>query len=286
STSETNIVAQLFKREEIDELLYCQKFRLRYDNEWFTGFQTRLQAVALRQESPKYYPFTQAGTPISTVRQQEVTLDFRFSWREKFMDDGLQRMYLTTYFPVVHFTVGGGHTSAGGKSSSYARLHSTVKHRFFIGQTKLDLAVEDGIYFGKLPYSVLNIARGNKTYGFYRYDFNLMDYLQYVCDKYVYIHADYQLDGLLLHKLPAIYKLGLREVVGVKAMFGSLSSRHDAMLDLPDGVGGPTKPYVELNAGIDNILRFFRVDFIYRVCGDDFGYSPRWGFRAQFALKL
>ena len=107
STSETNIVAQLFKREEIDELLYCQKFRLRYDNEWFTGFQTRLQAVALRQESPKYYPFTQAGTPISTVRQQEVTLDFRFSWREKFMDDGLQRMYLTTYFPVVHFTVGG-----------------------------------------------------------------------------------------------------------------------------------------------------------------------------------
>ncbi|MGN0010929.1 MAG: hypothetical protein ACI35N_06330, partial [Marinilabiliaceae bacterium] len=62
--------------------------------------------------------------------------------------------------------------------------------------------------------------------------------------------------------------------------------RHDAMLDLPDGVGGPTKPYVELNAGFDNILRFFRVDFIYRVCGDDFGYSPRWGFRAQFALKL
>lgn len=286
STSETNIIAQLFKREEIDELLYGQKFRLRYDNEWFTGFQTRLQATALTLESPKYYPFTQGGEEISTVRQQEVTLDFRLSWREKFMDDGLQRMYLTTYHPIVHFTVGAGHTSAGSKSSTYMRLHSTLKHRFYLGQTKLDLAVEDGIYFGKLPYAVLNVARGNKTYGFYRYDFNLMNYLQFVCDKYVYVHADYQLDGLLLHKLPAIYKLGLREVVGVKAMIGGLSDRHQDMLDLPDGVGGPTIPYVEANVGIDNILRFFRVDFIYRVCGDDFADSPRWGFRAQFALKL
>lgn len=286
STSETNIVAQLFKREEIDELLYNQKFRLRFDNEWFTGFQTRLQAMSLCLESPKYYPFTRGGDDVATVRQQEVSLDFRFSWREKFMDDGLQRMYLTTYHPIVHFTVGGGHASAGGKGSAYARLHSTVKHRFYIGQTKLDLAVEDGIYFGKLPYPVLNVARGNKTYGFYRYDFNLMDYLQFVCDKYVYVHADYQLDGLLLHKLPAVYKLGLREVVGFKAMFGGLSSRHLDLLDLPEGIGGPTKPYVEVNVGIDNILRFFRVDYIYRVCGDDFGNSPLWGFRAQFALKL
>lgn len=286
STSETNIIAQLFKREQIDELLYCQKVRLRYDNEWFTGFQTRLQATFINQESPKYYPFTQGGEDVSSVRQEEVTLDFRLSWREKFMDDGLQRMYLTTYFPILHFTVGGGHTKVGSKESSYARLHTTVKHCFYLGQTKLNVAVEDGIYFGKLPYSVLNIARGNKTYGFYRYDFNLMNYLQFVCDKYVYIHADYQLDGLLLHKLPAVYKLGLREVIGAKAMFGGLSSRHADMLDLPDGVGGPTKPYVEVNVGIDNILRFFRVDYIYRVCGDDFGGSPRWGFRAQFALKL
>lgn len=286
STSETNIIAQLFKREEIDELLYCQKLRLRYDNEWFTGFQTRLQAIALRQESPKYYPFTQGGNEVSTVWQQEVSLDFRFSWREKFMDDGLQRMYLSTYHPIVHFVVAGGRTEVGDKSGCYARLHSTLKHRFYIGQTKLDLAVEDGIYFGKLPYSLLNVARGNKTYGFYRYDFNLMNYLQFVCDKYVYVHADYQLDGLLLHKLPAIYKLGLREVVGAKAMFGGLSDRHLSMLDMPDGVGGPTKPYVEVNVGLDNILRFFRVDYIYRVCGDDIGDSPKWGFRAQFALKL
>lgn len=286
STSETNIVAQLFKREEIDELLYCQKIRLRYDNEWFTGFQTRLQAIALWQESPKYYPFTQGGQEVSTVKQQEVTLDFRFSWREKFMDDGLQRMYLTTYHPILHFTVGAGRTEAGSKSSTYARLHTTVKHTFYLGQTKLNLAVEDGVYFGKLPYSVLNIARGNKTYGFYRYDFNLMNYLQFVCDKYVYVHADYQMDGLLLHKLPAVYKLGLREVVGAKMMFGSLSDRHAQMLDMPEGVGGPTKPYIELNVGLDNILRFFRVDYVHRVCGDDFGDSPKWGFRVQFQLKL
>ena len=286
STSETNIIAQLFKREEIDELYYNKKIQLRYNNEWFTGMQTTLQFTAQRQESPKYYPFTQGGESVDEVHLQELSLDFRLSWREKFIDDGLQRMYLTTYHPIVHFTVAGGATQVGDKRSMYARLHSTLKHRFYLGQTKLDVAVEDGIYFGKLPYSALNIARGNKTYGFYRYDFNLMNYLEFVCDKYVYVHADYQLDGLLFHKLPAVYKLGLREVVGAKMMYGGLGKRHEDMLDLPEGVGGPTKPYVEVNVGIDNILRFFRVDAVYRVVGDSRDGAPRWGVRVQFAVKL
>ncbi|MBQ2322392.1 MAG: hypothetical protein II375_07535, partial [Bacteroidales bacterium] len=228
----------------------------------------------------------QGGEPIDRVCHQELSLDFRLSWREKFIDDGLQRIYMTTYFPIVHFTVAGGAVQAGSQRSTYARLHSTLKHCFYIGQTKLAVALEDGIYFGTLPYSTLNIARGNKTYGFYRYDFNLMNYLEFVCDKYVYLHADYQLDGLLFHKLPAVHKLGLREVVGAKVMYGGLSKRHERMLDLPDGVGGPTKPYVELNAGIDNIFRFFRVDAVYRAVGDNNNDTPRWGVRAQFAIKL
>ncbi len=286
STSETNIIAQLFKRKEIDELLYVQKFRLRYDNEWLTGFSTRLQCTALRQESPKYYPFTQGGEEIEHVYQQEVSLDFRISFREKFIDEGLQRMYMGTEYPIMHFVVAGGHTKAGEKESNYMRLHSTFKHRFYLGTTKLDLALENGMYFGKLPYSVLNIARGNKTYGYYRYDFNLMDYLEFVCDRYVYVYCDYFLDGLLLHKLPAIHKLGVREVVGCKLMFGSLSEKHEEMLDLPDGVGGPTKPYAEVSVGLDNILRFFRLDFVYRAVGDDFGDAPKCGGRLQFNVKF
>ena len=300
STSETNIVAQLFKRHEIDELMYSQKLRLRHDKEWFTGFRTRLQAFWLQQESPRYYPFSQQGERLRYVTQEEMSLDFRFSFREKFLDDGLQRMYLSTDFPIFHITVAGGHTRAAKEEGSYARLHTTMKNTFRIGQTKLDLAVEDGIYFGTLPYTILNVARGNKTYGFYRFDYNLMNYLEFVCDKYVYIYADYSLDGLLLHKLPAIYKLGLREVVGAKIMIGNLGKRHARMLDMPQGVGGPDKPYIELNAGIDNILRFFRVDFLYKVMSpghknttetaNDSEHaadeSPRWGFRAQFNFKL
>lgn len=286
TTSETNIVAQLFKREEIDELLYCQKISLRYDNEWFTGVKSRLQLTALRQESPIYYPFTQDGQPVPSVKKVEASLDFRFSWLEKFMDDGLQRMYLSTDWPIVHITVAGGATEAGEKSSRYMRLHSTLKQRFYFGQTQLNLAVENGIYFGKLPYSVLNIARGNKTYGFYRYDFNLMDYLEFVCDRYLYVHADYHLEGLLLHKLPAVHKLGLREVVGLKLMVGGLGERHTAMLDLPDGVGGPTRPYAEVNFGIDNVFRFFRFDFVWRPIGESHVGAPKMGLRAQFSVKI
>ena len=286
STSETNIVAQLFKRGEIDELMYSQKLRLRYDNEWFTGFQTRLTLAGVQQESPKYYPFTQGGESISYVKGLEAALDFRFSFREKFMDDGLQRMYLSTDFPIFHITVAGGATKVGSEESRYARIHTTMKNKFYFGQTNLDVAIENGIYFGKLPYTLMNVARGNKTYGFYRYDFNLMNYLEFVCDRYLYIHADYALNGLVLHKLPAIHKLGLREVVGAKFMLGGLDDSHLSMLDLPEGVGGPTKPYLELNVGFDNILRFFRFDYVWKAVGNSNSDAPKWGIRAQFNVKL
>lgn len=285
TTSETNIVAQLFKREEIDELMYEQQVKLKYDHEWITGISSKLSASMKWQYSPKYYPFTLNGVGVASVKQQEIAFDTRFSFDEKYIDDGMQRVYMSTDFPIIHFTIAGGRTEAAGQESYYGRIHSTVKHWAYIGQTELDYAVEGGMYFGKLPYSLLEMPRGNKTYGFYRYDFNLMDYLEFVNDKYLYAYVDWFLNGRLFHHIPRANRIGLREVIGFKAMIGSLSDKHLAMLDMPEKAGAPDKPYLEVNVGIDNILRLFRFDCVYRVTESKTG-APRIGVRAQFNFKL
>ncbi len=286
TTSETNIIAQVFKREEIDELMYERKIKVKYDHEWITGISSRLWFDAMWQMSPKYYPFTRDGESLHRINRQEVALDTRFSFREKYIDEGMQRVYMSTDFPIFHLTLAGGRVGVQSTSEPYFRIHSAMKHSVYIGQTMLDYAVESGMYFGKLPYTMLEIPRGNKTYGFYTYDFNMMNYLEFVNDKYVYIYLDYYLNGKIFHKIPRMNRLGLREVVGFKAMLGSLSDKHLTMLDLPEKVSSAEGGYIEFNVGVDNILRFFRVDALYRLSEVNNTDAPEFGFRVQFNLKL
>lgn len=286
TTSETNILAQLTKREEIDELMYERKLKLKYEHEWITGISSKLGFEARWQFSPKFYPFERGGKPIEKVEMQEVMLDTRFSFLEKYIDDGMQRIYMTTKWPVVHITVAGGRAAVDGDESLYARLHSTIKHSAFWGQTKLEYAAEGGLYFGKLPYSLLEMPRGNKTYGLYRYDFNMMNYLEFVNDKYLYLYVDYYLNGFLFNRVPLMHYLGLREVVGFKAMVGAMSEKHKTMLDLPSKVYDLDGGYIELNAGIENILKLLRIDAIWRVTNAKESGAPSFGIRAQLKVTL
>lgn len=288
TTSETNLVAQIFKREVIDELMYERKIQLKYDREWITGISSRLTANAKWQYSPKYYPFTQDGNEVKYVENQEIAFDTRFSFDEKFIDDGMQRVYMSTDYPIIHVTVAVGNAKVADKEQQYARIHSTIKHMKYLGQCELHYALEGGMYFGTLPYTLLDIPRGNKTYGFYQYDFNMLNYLEFVNDKYLYAYVDYYINGRILNKIPHMSKVGLREVVGFKAMLGSLSDKHLTMLDLPDKLSALNGGYIELNAGIDNILRFFRVDAVWRITNKNKSESgaPTFGFRAQFNFKL
>lgn len=285
TTSENNLVAQLFKREEIDELMYERKSHLTFEREWITGLSSKFSLHHLEQESPKYYPFTISGEKIGRVDNNEVSLDIRYAHKEKFIDDGLERLYISTDYPILHFTFAAGNAKTNGHTTNYTRIHSTLKHTVYLGPTELDYAVEAGMYFGgSVPYSLLCIPRGNKTYGFYRYDYNMMDYMEFVADKYTCVYADYYLGGLLFNKISFLRKAGLREVVGFKAMLGNFDDRHLTMLDLPDKTKPLTSPYLEVNLGIDNVLRFFRFDVVWRV--SDKEKDPPIGVRAQFNFKL
>lgn len=286
TTSETNIIAQIFKREEIDELMYERKLQLKYDHEWITGMSSKFAFLAQWQYSPKYYPFTQNGTPIERIIRQELSWDTRFSFNEKYVDDGMQRVYMSTDYPIIHFTMAIGNTRVADIEEQYARIHATLKHSAYIGQTELCYALEGGMFFGKLPYTMLELPRGNKTLGFYTYDFNMMNYLEFCNDKYLYLYVDYFLNGKLFHKIPKLHRTGLREVIGFKAMLGALSDKHLTMLDMPEKVGSVGGGYIEFNVGVDNIFRFFRVDALYRLTQKEFDDAPVWGLRAQFNFKL
>ncbi len=287
SPSENNLVSAFFTRDEFDELYRQQNTRLSYEHEWKTGFSTKLDLGHVRHHSPEFYPFIYKGNAVTEVTNYEAALDIRLSWREKILDDEFMRLYLTSDYPILHFTVAAGQVAFAGQEENYTKLHATIKHKVNMGQTTFRYAVEGGAVFGKLPYTFLEIPRGNETYGYYTYDFNMINYLEFVHDRYLHAYTEYHLNGFVFNRMPLLRSLGFRGVFSAKGMIGDLSDQQYESIQLPASVSSLNgKPYVEVGAGIENILKVLRVEAIWRLTPESTVGAPNFGIRAKFELSL
>lgn len=286
SASEDNIVSQLLKHDKLDEIFREQKAVFNFENEWYPGLINELSLSFIRHESPEFYPFTRNGNPLNSVKAFDLSLDTRFSREEKVIEKGFRRLYVGTDYPIIHLTVGGGMAYYDNESNCYGKLATTLKHHLNIGQSRLNYAVEAGAFFGKLPYTMLDIPRGNETFGWYRYDFNMLNYLEYVHDQYAHAFIDYHLNGFFLRRFPVLRQSGLREVFSAKLMVGHTSDKHQSVVEYPDTITKMKNPYVEVGAGLENILSMFRVEAIWRIAPESEVGAPSFGFRALFAIGL
>ncbi|MBA4410031.1 MAG: DUF5686 family protein [Bacteroidota bacterium] len=286
SPTENNIVSQIFRRDELDELFREQKLATSWEYEWHPGLMNKLSANYTRHYSPEFYPYLKSGSLIGHVSAVELSLDTRFSWQEKVIDDKFLRIYMATDYPIIHFAVGGGKVFYSGKENYYGRFFATMEQYLRLGQTVVNYALEGGIYFGKLPYTMLDIPRGNETFGYYSYDFNMLNFMEYVHDKYLHAYLEYHLNGFVFNRLPLLKRIGLREVFSAKTMIGTLSDKHQEIVEFPVTIVPLGNPYLEVGAGVENIFRLFRVEAVWRVTPKSILGAPSFGLRAKFEIKL
>ena len=57
SPTENNLISQIFKRDELDELFREQKMAASYEYEWHPGLMNKISANYIRHFSPEFYPF-------------------------------------------------------------------------------------------------------------------------------------------------------------------------------------------------------------------------------------
>ncbi|MFA9391042.1 MAG: DUF5686 family protein [Prolixibacteraceae bacterium] len=286
SATENNLVSQYLKHDPLDEIYREQTLTSSYDWEWYPGLSNKFSMGYTSHYSPQFYPFMHNDLPINRVSAFEIKLDTRLSKNEKVIDKGFLRMHMGTEFPIAHFTVGVGNVFYYGQSELFARLSATLKHAWNLGQTRLDYAIESGMYFGKLPYTMLDIPRGNETLGYYMYDFNMLSYLEFVHDKYFHSFVEYHLNGFFFRRIPVLKKANFREVLSAKFMVGTLSDKHQEIIDFPASISKMQNPYLELGAGVENILSFLHVEAIWRVRPESIIGAPRFGFRAKLEFGL
>ena len=88
---------------------------------------------------------------------------------------------------------------------------------------------EVGKTFGEVPLGLLNVVPGNQSYFTIENTYALIDYYEFVTDTYASLHIEHNFNGRFLSRVPLLRKLNLREIVGVKGVWGEISDENLAL---------------------------------------------------------
>jgi hypothetical protein len=158
--------------------------------------------------------------------------------------------------------------------------------------------VEGGYIFGKVPFPLLAIHRANQTYSYQLQAYNLMNFLEFVSDKYVSVNFDHYFNGFIFNKLPLLKKLKWREVATLKVLYGSIRNENDPHYNtsqflFPVNAEGVAttyslrrEPYMEASVGIANIFKLLRFDLVKRLSYYDHPEVAKWGIRGRFKFDF
>ena len=110
----------------------------------------------------------------------------------------------------------------------------------------------------------MSVVPGNQTLFIIDNTFSNLNFYEFVADTYATFQWEHNFNGKIFSRIPGLRKLNLREIVGVKGVYGTVSDENRAINASGLIYQAPEKPYWEYNAGIGNIFKVFRLDFAWR----------------------
>lgn len=259
-----------------DKWIYYKRFTLRYVQEFENRFSYRLGYENTVQEPAGSLIYGRGDEVNARLTTSELRTELRFAPNERFYQGKTSRSSLTTQYPVFTLRAAWGIKGLQGGEYDYQKISINIDKRFLLGPLGYtETTFEAGLTVGKnLPYPLLDIMRANQTYTFQQSSYNMMNFMEFVGDRFAGVKLEHNFNGALLNKIPLLSYFKLREYLSLKALVGGLSERNgirQGAYEFPKNAEGEsamyalgTKPYVEGSVGIGNILKFFRIDLVKR----------------------
>ena len=169
----------------------------------------------------------------------------------------------------------------------YQRLQAYYSRPWNIGGLgRLRSTVEVGKTFGAVPLSLLNPIPGNQTYWSIYNTFTQLDYYEFVSDTYASLYLLHDFGGRIFSRIPVIRDLDLREVIGFRAVYGSISQENKDLNASNIVYQAPEDIYWEWSVGVGNIFRIFRLDFNFRGNYLDSPEARKFGITGSFGFSF
>ncbi|MGZ4081119.1 MAG: DUF5686 family protein [Bacteroidia bacterium] len=288
-----NVFASLFRITPLRNLTNVKQVNAYIDREWFTGFTTKLSFYN-RQMSPlagfnyEYNKTSNTTAFKDNITTSEVRLLARLAYNEKYIDGTFTRISLGTHYPILQAQYTLGIKNLFFSDYNYQKLIVNVDDRIRINPIGyFDYVLEYGKTWGTLPYPLMTIHGGNETYVYDMYAFNGMNYYEFASDEYASASIAHHFEGFFLNRIPLMRKLKWREVVGGKALIGRVSDKNRNVLIFPDHLYSLNHgPYFEATAGIENILKVFRIDGVWRLSYLDNPKAIPFSIKASFQFTF
>ena len=254
------------------------------ERQWFTGLSTRMSVFRdryspLKQDFRMKSDFDTASVENFTASGLKFNLRFGFGEDElPATFDQVDRGFFFRKYPMLSLEVAVGIKDF--LNSEFNFQHYKLKLEYQLRANKvgyLNILAEGGIINGYLPYQLLHVPDGNPLLFNDDHGFNLMNYMEFVSDKYVSLQLEHHFNGFLFNLIPGVRKLKLRSLLIGKLYYGTLTSHNqNGQYVLADGMQQTRYPYAEVGFGIENILKISRIDFTWRVT--QLGNSNTLGF--------
>jgi len=203
----------------------------------------------------------------SEIKQFDINTTIIYTPGKKTIGYGVERYGVNENYStlLLNYTVG----LEGFLESdfNYQRLQFSYTQPWQLGGFgRLTSTVELGKTFGEVPLGLLSVIPGNQTLFSLYNTFPNLDFYEFVTDTYATLHLEHNFNGRLFSRIPLLRKLNLREIIGVRGAWGSISDDNIA-LNAPTNIpllAPSDEIYWEYSLGVGNIFKIFRIDFNFR----------------------
>jgi hypothetical protein len=221
----------------------------------------------------------------SDVVQSEIDFSIRYTPNRKTIGYGVERNEVTDTYSTFFLSYSRGMKGVFDSDFDYQKIQLYYRQPVLIGGFgRMFTTVELGKTFGEVPLGLLNVVPGNQSYFTIENTYSLLNYYEFVTDTYASLHVEHSFNGRFLSRIPLLRKLNLRELVGIKGVWGEISDKNIAMNASNINYVAPTKGYYEYSVGIGNIFKVLRIDFSWRgnyrdtPNGNNFAIKGAFGF--------
>ncbi len=239
----------------------------------------------------EYISNEQRQDTTSSFQATEVSIETRFAKDEVYIINDNKRSSLGTLkWPIIKLRYSYGIPNVLGSDFDYHKIEINISKKQKMGFLGISTFRINGMYiFNTLPYPLLRNHLGNNTRAYIPKAFNMMRFFEFTSDRFINLNVEHGFQGLILSKVPLIRKLKWRLVGSGKLLIGDLRKENLAVIpaqqrDKVRSLGG--KPYIELGYGIENILKFIRVDAVHRLTHLNRPNTERFAIKVGFQLII
>ena len=294
-----NILASLFSRTDDRNAIYQKEAGVTYQNEFYSGFSYVFRFLHKTSYSTWLTAFNRYNedgtyTSIDDYTMNTFKLSFRYCPSEKFYESRRNRFNLNKERPEFILSHSFGIKGFLGTDYTYNRTEASFQKRCWLSYFGyVDLFFKASKVWNDVPYTLLDVPDVSCSDTIKEQAFSLMDPVEFVCNQSLTWDIAYYLNGLILNRVPVLRKLQLREFVTFKGVYAKLSDESNPMrAQHLDGLfvfpstsySFDRLPYMEAGVGLDNVLKLFKFEYIWRLTYRDHVDVPRHGLR--FALHV